>query len=177
MRRSMDLMICIGKRQLKWSFKSWKRRQNNELCYIVQISYSIVHKITFFWGVRAEILLLCAEKSPFLGFVQKYYWPGARGSWILVQGHFWGPWRNIGFSEKYSPLEHCEAYYLLVDVDCQTCWCLLLIKRTPKHLAKLSWLSYRMSCIEIWLSLDVHCHTFLIVGSSRHVLSELMTGG
>ena len=37
MRRSMDLMICIGKRQLKWSLKSWKRRQNNELCYIVQI--------------------------------------------------------------------------------------------------------------------------------------------
>ena len=31
MGRGMDLMICIRKRQLKWSLKSWKRRQNNEL--------------------------------------------------------------------------------------------------------------------------------------------------
>ena len=36
--------------------------------------------------------------------MQKYYWPGTRGSWILVQGHLWGPWRNIDISEKYSPL-------------------------------------------------------------------------
>ena len=31
MRRGMNLMICIVKRQLKWSLKSWKRRQDNEL--------------------------------------------------------------------------------------------------------------------------------------------------
>ena len=37
--------------------------------------------------------------------MQKYYWPGARGSWILVQGHFWGPWKNIDLSAKYSPLK------------------------------------------------------------------------
>ena len=75
-----------------------------------------MHKITFFWGVRAEILLLCAEKLPFLGFVQKYYWPGARGSWILVQSHFWGPWRNIGFSEKYSPLTWYDTKFIFTPV-------------------------------------------------------------
>ena len=46
---------------------------------------------------------------PFLGFVQKYYCPLRSryqgGTWIPVQGHFWGMWRNIGFSEKYSPLD------------------------------------------------------------------------
>ena len=39
---------------------------------------------------RAEILLLCAEKLPFLGSVQKYYYPGTRCPWSLVQGHFSG---------------------------------------------------------------------------------------
>ena len=46
---------------------------------------------------------------PFLGFVRKYYCPPRSryqgGTWIPVQGHFWGMWRNIGFSEKYSPLD------------------------------------------------------------------------
>ena len=52
--------------------------QNIELCYIVQIlriSYLIVHRNNIFFGVCADILLLCAEKLPFLGFVQKYYCP------------------------------------------------------------------------------------------------------
>ena len=40
----------------------------------------------------------------FLGPVQKYYWPGTRGCWSLVQDHFWGMWRNNYFSGKYSPL-------------------------------------------------------------------------
>ena len=50
-----------------------------------------------FFGDRAEILLLCAEKLPFLGSVQKYYYPGTRCPWSLVQGHFWGSCRNINF--------------------------------------------------------------------------------
>ena len=82
--------------------------QNIELCYIVQIlriSYLIVPRNNIFFGVCADILLLCAEKLPFLGFVQKYYCPGTRGARIPVQGHFWGVCRNIGFSEKYSPLD------------------------------------------------------------------------
>ena len=41
-------------------------------------------------------------------FVQNYYWPGTRGSWSLVQGYFLGPWRNIDFSEKYSPLNKTD---------------------------------------------------------------------
>ena len=54
--------------------------------------------------VRAEILLLCAGKLPFIGFMQKLYRPGTRASESLVQDQFWGPWRSIDFSEKYSPL-------------------------------------------------------------------------
>ena len=52
--------------------------QNSEICYIVQIlrvSYLIVHRNNIFFGVCADILLLCAEKLPLLGFVQKYYCP------------------------------------------------------------------------------------------------------
>ena len=66
--------------------------QNIELCYTVQIlriSYLIVHRNNIFFGVCADILLLCAEKLPFLGFVQKYYCPGTKPSWEPVQGHFW----------------------------------------------------------------------------------------
>ena len=29
--------------------------------------------------------------------MQKYYYPGTRCPWSLVQGHFWGLWRNIDF--------------------------------------------------------------------------------
>ena len=52
--------------------------QNIEICYIVliwQVSYSIVQRSNIFFGVCADILLLYAEKMPFLGFVQKYYCP------------------------------------------------------------------------------------------------------
>ena len=48
----------------------------------------------------AEILLLSAEIFLFLGSVQKYYYPGTRGGWILVQGHFWGWCRNINFLDN-----------------------------------------------------------------------------
>ena len=55
-------------------------------------------EITFSFGVRADILLLCAEKMPFLGFVQKYYCP--LRSWY--QGHLdsrAGPF--LGYVKKY----------------------------------------------------------------------------
>ena len=84
------------------------------MCYIVRIwrvSYSIVHRNNIFFGARADILL-CA----FLGSVQKYYWPGTRGSWSLVQGHFWGPWSNIDFSEKRSPLAVTYSYQQFSDI-------------------------------------------------------------
>ena len=68
-------------------------------------------------GFRAEILLLCAEILPFLGSVQKYYYPGTRGGWILVQGHFWGMcryihfWRNIHLcSSVTNTLENIECF-------------------------------------------------------------------
>ena len=53
-------------------------------------------EITFSLGSvqnQIDILLLCAEKMPFLGFVQKNYCPLRSryqgGIWIPVQGHFW----------------------------------------------------------------------------------------
>ena len=78
------------------------------------------------------LIQLCIKKRFFWGSVQKYYyyvqkyclfWGSCRnitdlgpgGPWILVQGHFWGPWRNIDFSEKYSPL---VTWYTLVR-SCQ----------------------------------------------------------
>ena len=86
--------------QLKWSLKSWKRRQNKVLCDTVQIqrvSYSIVHKKRFFWG----------SVQKYYYYVQKYclFWGPCRnitiqepgGGWILVQGHFWGMCRYIHF--------------------------------------------------------------------------------
>ena len=42
----------------------------------------------FFGGIRGEILLLCEEILPFLGFVQNYYCPGAKDSLVPEQGHF-----------------------------------------------------------------------------------------
>ena len=72
--------------------------QNIELCYVVQIlriSYLIVHRNNIFFGVCADILLLCAEKLPFLGFVQKYYCPGTRGGQDSRAGPF------LGYVKKY----------------------------------------------------------------------------
>ena len=69
--------------------------------YVIQCRFSeflvqLCIKNAFLWA-RAEILLLCAEKLHFLGSVQKYYYPGTRGCWILVQGHIWGMCRYIHF--------------------------------------------------------------------------------
>ena len=72
--------------------------QNIELCYVVQIlriSYLIVHRNNIFFGVCADILLLCAEKLPFLGFVQKYYCLGTRGGQDSRAGPF------LGYEKKY----------------------------------------------------------------------------
>ena len=87
---------CRQNIEICYIVQTWKWRQNIEICYIVQIwrvSYSIVHRNNIFFGVRADILLLCAEKLPFLGFVQKYYCPLRSryqgGTWIPVHGHFW----------------------------------------------------------------------------------------
>ena len=65
-------------------------KESKMMLYIADLarSFSIVHR-KLFWGARAEILLLCAEILPFLGFVQKYYCPGTTPSWEPVQGHFW----------------------------------------------------------------------------------------
>ena len=57
-----------------------------------------------FFGVRADILQLCAEKLSFLGFVQQYYCTDTRGYLDFRSGPFLGYLKNIGFSEKYSPL-------------------------------------------------------------------------
>ena len=69
---------CRQNIEICYIVQTWKWRQNIEICYIVQIwrvPYSIVHRNNIFFGVRADILLLCAEKLPFLGFVQKYFCP------------------------------------------------------------------------------------------------------
>merc|ERR1719458_1283117 len=96
MRRAADYEKHTIWIELKWSLKSWKRRQNKVLCRFSEFLIQLCIKIRFFL-VRAEILLLCAEKLPFLGSVQKYYYPGTRCPWSLVQDHFWGPCRNINF--------------------------------------------------------------------------------
>ena len=83
--------------------------------YVIQCRFSeflvqLCIKNAFLWA-RAEILLLCAEELHFLGSVQKYYYPGTRGGWILVQGHFWGMcryihfWRNIHLWAAYLNIE------------------------------------------------------------------------
>ena len=52
---------------------------------------------TLFLGFRAEILLLCAEILPLLRFVQKYYWPGTRGSLDSRAGPFLGSVKKYWF--------------------------------------------------------------------------------
>ena len=52
---------------------------------------------TLFLGFRAEILLLCAELLPLLRFVQKYYWPGTRGSLDSRAGPFLGSVKKYWF--------------------------------------------------------------------------------
>ena len=76
-------------------------KEGKTMFYLIKCRFSkflvqLCIKNAFLWA-RAEILLLCAEKLHFLGSVQKYYYPGTRGGWILVQGHFWGMCRYIHF--------------------------------------------------------------------------------
>ena len=52
---------------------------------------------TLFLGFRAKILLLCAEILPLLRFVQKYYWPGTRGSLDSRAGPFLGSVKKYWF--------------------------------------------------------------------------------
>ena len=52
-----------------------------------------------FGGLRAEIVL--TRNQGFLEF---------------VQGHFWGPWSNIDFSEKRSPLAVTYSYQQFSDI-------------------------------------------------------------
>ena len=61
--------------------------------YVIQCRFSefliqLCIKKHFFLRFRAEILLPCAEKLPFFGSVQTYYYPGTRCPWSPVQGHF-----------------------------------------------------------------------------------------
>ena len=76
----LDPMICIRQMLLKWSLKSWKRRQNRVLCRFSEFLIQLCIKNTFFgvpcrnittmcrniafFGVRAEILLTWDQGVP-----------------------------------------------------------------------------------------------------------------
>ena len=77
-----------------------------------------MHKKTLFLGFSAEILLLCAEILPFLGSVQKHYYPGTRGGLDSRAGPFLGYVQIYSFLEKYSPLLWGQNY----AVELSTLW-------------------------------------------------------
>ena len=83
---------------------------------------------TLFLGFRAEILLLCAEILPLLRFVQKYYWPGTRGSLDSRAGPFLGSVKKYWFfgeiftSGRGSLAGRCHASKLKFQKISETLW-------------------------------------------------------
>ena len=73
---------------------------------------------TLFLGFRAEILLLCAEILPLLRFVQKYYWPGTRGSLDSRAGPFLGSVKKYWFFGEI--FTSAKLYVLLAPISIST---------------------------------------------------------
>ena len=114
---------------------------------------------TLFLGFRAEILLLCAEILPLLRFVQKYYWPGTRGSLDSRAGPFLGSVKKYWFSEKYSPLPWLNQillYYMHLMGNRILWYCEIVILLAPPLILILAELCCHILLITL-ISHTNHC--------------------
>ena len=80
-----------------------------------------------YFRVHAEILLICADKFPFLGSVQKYFYPGTMCPWILVQRAIFGVRAEILiFGEIFTSVMKDQV------LNCQNCNQCLKCYKSPR---------------------------------------------
>ena len=109
-----------------------KSRHNIEICYKVQIwrvSYSIVHRNNiYFWGSCRYVAIMC-RKIAFFGLRAEIILSSDKVSLDSRAGPFLGVCRNIGFTEKYSPLhsapplarvKYISRMVTALCIDCKT---------------------------------------------------------